>query len=105
MVAINVTDRSGKVHTLQVAPGGGLMEVLRDDNFGIEAICGGCCSCATCHVFISPKWAAKLPARSVDENDLLVASESYRAEESRLSCQIHIPADLDGLEVTVAPAD
>jgi len=105
MVAIKVTDRTGKPHTLEAAAGGGLMEVLRDNNLGVEAICGGCCSCATCHVFIGPKWAAKLPPRSPDENDLLVATASYRPDESRLSCQIRLSDALDGLEVTVAAED
>jgi len=105
MVAINVTDRTGRKSTLHTAAGGGLMEVLRDNNLGIEAICGGCCSCATCHIFIGPKWAAKLPPRSEDEKDLLVATTSYRPDESRLSCQIQLTEALDGLEVTVASAD
>ena len=104
MVTINVTDRTGQKYTLQ-ASRGSLMEVLRDNDMGVEAICGGCCSCATCHVFIGPKWAAKLPPRSSDEKDLLVASTSYRPDESRLSCQIHLSDALDGLEVTVASGD
>jgi 2Fe-2S ferredoxin len=105
MLDINVTDRAGQKHTLKGAAGGALMELLRDHNMGVEAICGGCCSCATCHVLIGKKWAPKLPPRSEDENDLLLATASYSADESRLSCQIRLTEDLDGLEVTVAPQD
>ncbi len=105
MVDINVTDRRGQLHKLKAAIGGSLMEPLRDNNLGVEAICGGCCSCATCHVFISQKWAAKLQPRSEDENDLLLATASYRANESRLSCQIPLTQELNGLEVIVAAVD
>jgi 2Fe-2S ferredoxin len=105
MIAINVTDRTGQLRTLKAAPNGSLMDLLRDENLGIEAICGGGCSCATCHVFIGPKWAGKLPPRSDMENDLLTATESYRADESRLSCQIPLSVDLDGLDVVIAPED
>jgi len=105
MVALNVTDRTGKKHTLEVAENSGLMEALRDNNLGVEAICGGCCSCATCHVFIGAPWSDKLPTRTEDENDLLVATASYRADESRLACQISMSKALDGIEVSVASGD
>ncbi len=105
MVSVNVTDRAGKKVVLQAKPGTTLMEILRDNNLGVEAICGGCCSCATCHVFIPTSWKAKLPVRSDDENDLLVATASYRPEESRLSCQVTLNDALDGIEVTVAAPD
>ncbi len=105
MVALNVTDRSGKKYKLDVAENSGLMEALRDNNLGVEAICGGCCSCATCHVFIGGSWKEKLPTRTEDENDLLVATAAYRADESRLSCQISMTKALDGIEVTVASGD
>jgi 2Fe-2S ferredoxin len=106
MVDIYVTDRTGQKHKLQAPAGSMLMEVLRDNNMGVEAICGGCCSCATCHVLIDQeKWASKVPARSEDENDLLLATASYDAKDSRLSCQIRLTEDLGGLEVTVAPPD
>jgi 2Fe-2S ferredoxin len=105
MVVLNVVDRNGKKHKLQVAEGSGMMEALRDNNLGVEAICGGCCSCATCHVFVPTKWSDKIPPRSDDENDLLLATGSYRADESRLSCQINMTKELDGIEITVASAD
>ena len=68
------------------------------------ALCGGCCSCATCHVVVDPAFADKLPKMSEDEDDLLESSD-HRAETSRLSCQIPFTADLDGLHVTIAPED
>jgi 2Fe-2S ferredoxin len=103
MIVLNVIDRAGVKRKLEVAEGSGLMEVLRDNNFGLEAICGGCCSCATCHVFIVP--TQNLPGRSPEENELLTGTLSYRADESRLACQVQITEALDGLEVTVAPSD
>ena len=61
-------------------------------------------SCATCHIFIDPAFADKMPAMSDDENDLLDSSD-HRNETSRLSCQITVSDDLDGLKVTIAPED
>ena len=81
------------------------MEVIRDAGFDeLLALCGGCCSCATCHVFVDEAWADKLPPVGEDENDLLDSS-SHRNATSRLSCQISMGADLDGLRVTIAPED
>ena len=88
------------------APGGvSLMEALRDTGFDeILAQCGGCCSCATCHVYIDPACFARLPHQSRDEDELLESS-SHRRETSRLSCQIKLGDSLDGLSVTIAPED
>ena len=105
MVAINVTNRAGQKQTLQGQAGATLMEVLRDHNMDIEAICGGCCSCATCHVFIDDAWAPKLPALSADEQELVEETESYRPGHSRLSCQIKLTDSLDGISLTVAPEE
>jgi 2Fe-2S ferredoxin len=105
MVAINVTDREGQKHTLEVPASGNLMEVLRDRNMGVDAICGGCCSCATCHVFIDPSWSAKLPPRSEDEKELVESSDHYKGEASRLSCQIPLTDAISGITVVVAPPD
>jgi 2Fe-2S ferredoxin len=82
-----------------------VMEVIRDNGFDeLLAICGGCCSCATCHVHVDPEFAAKLPPMSEDENDLLDSS-SDRDERSRLSCQLQFTSALDGLRVTIAAED
>ena len=81
------------------------MEAIRDNGFDeLLALCGGCCSCATCHVHVDPAFADKLPAMSEDEDDLLESSD-HRNESSRLSCQIAFTSDLDGLKVTIAPED
>ena len=82
-----------------------VMEAIRDNGFDeLLALCGGCCSCATCHVHVDPAFADKLPAMSEDEDDLLESSD-HRNETSRLSCQIEFTSDLDGLKVQIAPED
>jgi ferredoxin, 2Fe-2S len=78
-----------------------LMEAARQQDVqGIVAQCGGACACATCHVYVNPAWMAKLDAREDMEEGMLETAWEPR-DNSRLSCQIHITADLDGLEVTV----
>ena len=81
------------------------MEVIRDAGIDeLLAMCGGCCSCATCHVYVSDPYQASLPPISPDEDDLLDSS-SHRNQRSRLSCQIPFSTALDGLEVEIAPED
>ena len=79
---INVTDRDGQLHEVEGEEGLRIMEVLRDLDYGVEAICGGMCSCATCHVYVDPTWFQRLPAREDDEEDLLDSLECRR-ENSR----------------------
>jgi len=81
------------------------MVVLRSNNLGVEAICGGCCSCGTCHVYIDATWTVKLPAPSDEETEVLVAGSFYRPLESRLACQLNVTDELNGIEITVAPPD
>lgn len=100
-----VTTREGAVQQFDAADGLSVMEVIRDA--GVDemlALCGGCCSCATCHVYVDPEFAEKLPTMSEDEDDLLDSS-SHRKPTSRLSCQISFSAALEGLRVTIAPED
>jgi 2Fe-2S ferredoxin len=105
MPTITVIDRSGNARDVQADKGLSLMEVIRDNGFDeLLALCGGCCSCATCHVFVDAEFAGKLPAMSEDENDLLDSTDS-RNESSRLSCQVPVTDELDGLTVTIAPED
>jgi 2Fe-2S ferredoxin len=80
------------------------MEPLRDLDAGISAICGGMCSCATCHVYVDPEWVSKLPAAMSDETDML-RDLTTRRDNSRLSCQIQLTAAIDGLRVTIAPEE
>ena len=105
MPVIHVTNRAGKKHDFDVKPGQTLMEALRDNNMDVEAICGGCCSCATCHVFVDDAWVGKLPPRSEDEQELVSETESFQPNNSRLSCQIKLTPELDGIVVTVAPEE
>lgn len=105
MPNVIVTTRDGAQRTVAADPGLSLMEAIRDAGVDeLLALCGGCCSCATCHVKIDPAFVGLLPPISEDESDLLDSSE-HRDEHSRLSCQIPMTAELDGLRVTIAPED
>ncbi|MEH6758127.1 MAG: 2Fe-2S iron-sulfur cluster-binding protein [Parasphingorhabdus sp.] len=105
MPTIHVTNRSGEEKTVTVENGINVMEAIRDNGFDeLLALCGGCCSCATCHVHIDADWKDKLPAMTEDEDDLLESSD-HRDEFSRLSCQIEMNDDLDGLKVKIAEED
>jgi 2Fe-2S ferredoxin len=105
VTTINVINRDGSTKAIAVEPGLSVMEAIRDNGFDeLLALCGGCCSCATCHVIVDDAWAAKLPAMSDDENDLLDSSD-HRTANSRLSCQLHVTPDLDGMSVTIAKED
>jgi len=103
MPRIIVTTRAGEERTFEAATGRSLMEELRNGGIDeIQAVCGGCGACCTCHVFIEPDRVAGLPPMSEQEDALLDSSDS-RNERSRLSCQIPVTDDLDGLRLTVAP--
>lgn len=105
MVKVTIANRAGQETEIEAEEGLSLMEVIRDNGFDeLLALCGGCCSCATCHVFVDPDFADKLPPRSADEEDLLDSSD-HKTEQSRLSCQVAITEDLEGLRVTIAPED
>ncbi len=103
MPTIHVTDLDGNIRQIEANSGDSLMETLRDADYDeIAAICGGCCACATCHVFTDD---ARLEPRSDDETFLLESLDDYKPESSRLSCQISLSEDLEGLQVTIAPAE
>jgi 2Fe-2S ferredoxin len=105
MTSITIIDRSGSERSISAKDGISLMENIRDAGFDeLLALCGGCMSCATCHVFVDDAYLDRLPTMSEDENDLLDSSDA-RAANSRLSCQIPVSADLDGLRATIAPED
>ena len=105
MAKINVTTRAGQHVALKGKIGHTLMENLRDNDLDVEAACGGSCSCATCHVFISDAWLDKVPARTPDEEELVEQTTFYKGKNSRLSCQIKFTEALDGIDLTVAPAE
>ena len=104
MTTLQVIDRDGVSHEVEAKPGLKVMEVLRELDYGVAAICGGIRSCATCHIYVDPEWADKLPPPMSDERELLgVLTElSHYRENSRLSCQVEITAALSGLKVTIA---
>jgi ferredoxin, 2Fe-2S len=105
MAKIHVVTRNGSSISVDGSVGRSVMETLRDHGLDVEAICGGACSCATCHVFISDAWIDKTAPCGEDEAELLQASASYHDKNSRLSCQIKFTEALDGLALTVAPAE
>ncbi|RXD05086.1 2Fe-2S iron-sulfur cluster binding domain-containing protein [Sphingomonas sp. UV9] len=105
MPKLIVVTREGEEREIMGESGLSVMEVIRDAGIDeILALCGGCCSCATCHIHVDPEFAAKLKPMSPDEDDLL-DSTSDRDEFSRLSCQIEMTDALDGLKVRVAAED
>lgn len=105
MPKIKVIDRSGGTKEVEGFLGQSLMEAVRDNGFDeLLALCGGCCSCATCHVIIDPAFISKLPPMEPGESDLLDGTISREAT-SRLSCQIKITEELEGVTVTIAPED
>jgi len=105
MPKLTVVNRAGEETTVEVGDGLTVMEAIRDNGFDeLLALCGGCCSCATCHVHVDPAFKDKLPEMTIDEDDLLDSSRD-RDENSRLSCQIPFTAELDGLKVTIAEED
>jgi 2Fe-2S ferredoxin len=107
MVKLVVTDRQGRVIDVDARPGFSVMESIRDLPDSVEAVCGGMCACATCHVLVDPNWMARLPPRSFEERLMLedLASSSFDPERSRLSCQIVVSDALDGLPLTVGPEE
>ena len=105
MPKLVVINQAGEETTVDATVGRTVMEVIRDNGFDeMLALCGGCCSCATCHVYVDPAFADKLPALGEDESDLLDSS-THRNATSRLSCQLPITEALDGLKVTITAED
>jgi 2Fe-2S ferredoxin len=105
MPKLFVTTRAGEVREIEVDVGTTAMEAIRNAGvFELLALCGGCCSCATCHVFVDPRSGAELNAMNEDE-DMLLDGSSHRRETSRLSCQIRMDERLSGLKVEIAPED
>ncbi len=105
MTRVVIVTHDGLEHAVEADENRTLMETIRERGFAeLRALCGGCCSCATCHVYVDPALAASLPAMSADEDALLDGAQSRR-ETSRLSCQIRVTRLLDGLKVTIAPEE
>ena len=102
MSSIRVTLRTGESREIAIETGMSVMEAIRDAGIDeLSALCGGCCSCATCHVHVDSADFGKLPPLGEDEDDLLDSSD-HRSATSRLSCQITFQPELDGFAVTIA---
>jgi len=99
MATLQVIDRDGVSHDVECKPGLKVMEVLRELDYGVAAICGGMCSCATCHIYVDDAWKDKLPAPMSDERDLLTELSHYR-ENSRLSCQSLVGSEDVDVDIT-----
>jgi len=105
MTKLTIVKRDGSQSVVEANDGVTVMEAIRDNGFDeLLALCGGCCSCATCHVHIEDAFLDKIPEMTEDENDLLDSSD-HRNVNSRLSCQIDVTSALDGMTVTLAEED
>lgn len=102
MINITVKDPNGQVHQIQGLEGDTLMEVLREHEWGVAAICGGLMACGTCQVYLDSDWQDKFPLIDPEEQDLLEEFDSIKSN-SRLSCQLHLDDRHDGLSLTIAP--
>ncbi|WP_299951897.1 2Fe-2S iron-sulfur cluster-binding protein [uncultured Ruegeria sp.] len=102
MVKIVFVDSDGNDTAVSIKAGRSVMEAARDNNIdGIDAECGGACACATCHVYVHPDWVGKVPSVEQTEQDMLEFALDPNPELSRLTCQIKVTEDLDGLTVTL----
>ena len=102
MGIIKVKDRDENVHNLTAELGSTVMEIIRDAGLDIEAACGGCCACATCHVYIDKEWLKILKPKDDDEESMLDQA-FYVKDNSRLGCQLEYTEELDEMELTLAP--
>ena len=101
MAKITYVEHDGTEHQVDVKPGMSVMEGAIKNNIpGIDADCGGACACATCHVYVDPDWLAKTGDRSALEQSMLDFAEGVDAN-SRLSCQVNVTDELEGLRVTM----
>lgn len=100
MISIRFVNADQSVQVIEAEPGQSLMKAAVDANIhGIEADCGGSLTCATCHVMIGAPWAAMLSPPIPDETDMLDFASSPVGPDSRLSCQVRLTPDMDGMEV------
>jgi ferredoxin, 2Fe-2S len=105
MVKVVVIDKDGTEVSVEGRAGVSLMESIRSVPRSVEAICGGLCACATCHVLVDADWSARLPPRRYEEHVMLEDLGSFDSKRSRLACQIVLTPALEGLRLAVAPDD
>jgi 2Fe-2S ferredoxin len=100
-IKITVTDRNNQDHELEVEEYNTLARAIREnlspDSF---MICGGCCACATCHVEVDPEWTGKL--KTIDDDEDAMLDSVDRTDNSRLSCQVELTEEHNGLKVKIA---
>lgn len=99
---LNVIDHQGIEHKVEALEGWRVMEIIRDWGLGVKAECGGACACATCHVYVDAAWSNLLVPPTLEEIDKLDEAQLVEAH-SRLSCQILMRPEFDGLRVRLAP--
>jgi 2Fe-2S ferredoxin len=105
MITIRVITREDEEIEIRANRDGSLMELLRGSGIDdISGLCGGCCACATCHIYVSEDYQHILPPMG-DHEDSLLDSSDFRRENSRLSCQIKLESNLNGMKVAVAPEE
>lgn len=105
MITVNLTTRDGETRIIEADIGQSLMEALRNEDIeGIDALCGGSCACATCHIYMDESWLGKVTEQNEDEDDLLDDSD-VRQGNSRLSCQIQLTTVLNGIILTIPPEE
>ena len=101
MTKIIYIDNSKKEHSIEVSNGLSVMEgAVQNDIPGIDADCGGGMACATCHVYVKENWLNKLPKKEDGEEDMLDMAYEPK-QNSRLSCQLVVSDEIDGLEVVI----
>jgi len=100
MAKITYIEHDGTEHVIDVPAGLTVMEGARDNNVpGIDADCGGACACSTCHAYVDPAWVDKIPPKEAMEEDMLDFAWQPDPDTSRLTCQIKVTEDMDGLIV------
>ena len=99
---IIVTDERGETREIPAASGMKALEAMQDARIPVLAQCGGSCACATCHVYVGSEWISRLPEPSEDEAAMLDGAFDV-TDASRLSCQIELTDEMDGLQITLAP--
>jgi len=100
MVKLLFIEHDGSEHPVEVSTGGSVMQAAVTNGVpGIDADCGGSCSCATCHVYVKEEWLERVGETNPTE-DAMLSLSTDRKGNSRLSCQIQVTEELDGLVVT-----
>ena len=99
---LNVIDHHGIEHRVEALEGWRVMEIIRDWGLGVKAECGGACACASCHIYVDAAWSNLLTPPTLEEIDKLDEAPLVEAH-SRLSCQILMRPEFDGLRVRLAP--